>query len=262
MGSRAAVQMYTLRDQTKTASDFADSLKKISDIGYEAVQLSAVGCMGGDGPEVDAADGRKMLDDNGLETIATHRGWDDLANETQREIDFHQTLGCTYTAIGGIPGPYREKGADGFREFVKDSAATIARLKEAGITWGYHNHAHEFVRYAPGPKTWYDIFIDEGGPDFTLELDTYWAVHAGADPIAIFDRCQGRVPVIHVKDKEVVDNEAIMAPIGEGNLNWDGIIESGQRAGVEWYAVEQDRCYRDPFDCLKSSFEFLVSKGV
>jgi sugar phosphate isomerase/epimerase len=262
MGSKAAVQMYTLRDETKTEAEFADSLKKISDIGYEAVQLSAVGCMNGDDPEVDATQGRKMLDDHGLKCIATHRDWDDLENETQREVDFHQTLGCTYTAIGGIPGPYREKGAEGFREFVKDSAEPIARLKEAGITWGYHNHAHEFVRYAAGPKTWYDIFIDEGGPDFTLELDTYWAVHAGADPIAIFDRCHGRVPVIHVKDKEVVNNEPIMSPVGEGNLNWDGIIDSCKRAGVEWYAVEQDRCYRDAFDCLKSSFEFLVSKGV
>ena len=41
MASKLAVQMFTVREFTKTAAEFADSLKKISDIGYEAVQLSA-----------------------------------------------------------------------------------------------------------------------------------------------------------------------------------------------------------------------------
>ena len=53
-----------------------------------------------------------------------------------------------------------------------------------------------------------------------------------------------------------------MCPVGEGNLDWDGIIEAGDKAGVEWYAVEQDTCRRDAFDCLRSSLEFLTSKGV
>ena len=262
MASKSAVQMYTIRDFTKTAADFAESLKKCSDIGYEAVQLSAVGCMGGESPEVSAEEARKMLDDNGLKCIATHRGWDDLADKTEAEIEFHKTIGCDFAAIGGLPGPYREKKADGFRQFVSDAVPVLAKLKEAGIRFGYHNHAHEFERYAVGPKTLIDIFIDEGGPDFMIELDTYWAVHGGADPIPVLERSSGRVAVIHVKDKEVIDNEPVMCPIGEGNLNWDGIIAAGEKAGVEWYAVEQDTCRRDQFDCLKSSFDFLKSKGV
>jgi len=262
MASKAAVQLYTLRDFTKTASDLAETLRKCRGMGYEAAQFSAVGAMGGESPEVSAEDARKMLDDLGMKCIATHRGWDDLANNTEAEIEFHQTLGCTYAAIGGLPGPYREKKAEGFRQFVKDAEPAIAKLKEAGITFGYHNHAHELERYAPGPKTLLDIFIDEGGMDFAIELDTYWAVHGGADPIVILERCLGRVPVIHVKDKEVVDNEPGMCPIGEGNLNWDGIIAMGNKAGVQWYAVEQDTCRRDPFDCMRASFDFLTSKGL
>lgn len=262
MASKSAVQCYTLRDFMKTKEEFIESMKKCSEIGYEAVQLSAVGAMNGDEPEVDAAEARKILDDLGLKVIATHRDWDDLVNNTEAEIEFHQTLGCSYTAIGGIPQPYRGEGADGYSRFAKDSQGTIAKLKEASITWGYHNHSFEFERYADGPKTHYDILIEEGGPDFTLEVDTYWVVHAGADPIAIFERCPGRVPVIHVKDKEVDGNEGLMAPIGEGNLNWDGIIAACEKAGTEWYAVEQDTCRRDPFDCLRSSFEFLKSKGL
>jgi sugar phosphate isomerase/epimerase len=262
MASKAAVQLYTLRDYTKTATDLVKTLEKCRAIGYEAAQFSAVGAMSGDSPQVTAKEAKRMLDDHGMKCVATHRGWEDLAKKTEQEIEFHHALGCNYAAIGGLPGVYREKKAEGFRKFLEESEPVIAKLKEAGIAFGYHNHAHELERYAPGPKTLLDIFIDEGGIDFTLELDTYWAVHGGADPIVILERCFGRVPVIHVKDKEVVGNEPVMCPIGEGNLNWDGIIAAGEKAGVQWYAVEQDTCRRDPFDCLKSSFEFLTSKGL
>ena len=49
-----------------------------------------------------------------------------------------------------------------------------------------------------------------------------------------------------------------MAPVGEGNLDWDGIIPACVAAGVEWYAVEQDDYLSDPFDCLRSSYEYLA----
>jgi sugar phosphate isomerase/epimerase len=50
--------------------------------------------------------------------------------------------------------------------------------------------------------------------------------------------------------------------VGEGNLPWDTILPACERAGVEWYAVEQDICRRDPFDCLRSSFTFLSEHGI
>ncbi|GAB4451916.1 MAG: sugar phosphate isomerase/epimerase [Armatimonadaceae bacterium] len=266
--SQLAVQMYTVRDHTKTAAAFAESLEKIAKIGYPAVQLSAVGAMntpeGASKPEVDARTVRQMLDDNGLKCIATHRSWDQLANRTDDEIAFHKELSCDYVAIGGIPGGYDRDSADAYRRFVEDSRPVIAKLKEAGIRFGHHNHAHEFQRIAPdSPRTLWDILIDEGGPDYYLELDLYWAWHAGVDPADLMRRCTGRVPVIHLKDKEVVAKDGpVMAPIGEGNLPWDSIIAACRDAGTEWYCVEQDVCRRDPFDCLRSSFEYLSSKGL
>lgn len=258
--SQLAVQMYTIRDQTKTAEDLAASLQKLHAIGYEAVQLSAVGAMDGETPLVSATLARKMLDDNGLRCAATHRNWDTLVNDTDKEIEFHQTLGCNYTAIGGIPGRYAEWGEDGFRQFVQDAAPVIARLKAARIRWGYHNHDHEFVRLESGHQTRYDIFLDQENADFMLEIDVYWAIHAGVNPERLFERCKGRVPVVHLKDKEVVPKQGpIMAAIGEGNMDWAHILPACAAAGVEVYAVEQDVCPRDPFDCLRSSYAFLTS---
>lgn len=264
MASKLAVQMYTVRDFTKTSADLAESLDKIAKIGYKAVQLSAVGAMNGETPEVDAATARKMLDDRGLACIATHRSWDQLAGNTDAEIEFHKTLDCPFTAIGGIPQSYGADGPDGYRRFVADSAPVIAKLKAAGIGFGHHNHSHEFQRYEPGsPKTLFDILIEEGGPDYLLEVDIYWVWHAGVDPAALMRRCKGRTPVIHIKDKEVVPKDGpVIAAIGEGNLPWDTIIPACEEAGTEWYGIEQDVCRRDPFDCLRSSYEYLTAKGL
>lgn len=263
MESKAAVQLYTLREHTRTARGFADSLARIAAIGYRAVQLSAVGAMDGEQPEVDARTARTMLDDHGLRCIATHRSWDTLADDTESEIAFHHELGCNFTAIGGIPTSYGARGADGYRQFVRDAAPVIDRFKAAGIRWGHHNHAHEFERVSTGGSTLFDILIDEGGPDYLLEIDVYWAWHAGVDPSRLMERCAGRAPVIHLKDREVIAKEGpVIAAVGEGNLPWDTILAACRSAGVEWYAVEQDICRRDPFDCLRSSFAFLTANGI
>ncbi|RYG56885.1 sugar phosphate isomerase/epimerase, partial [bacterium] len=144
--------------------------------------------------------------------------------------------------------------------FVTDAEPVIAKLKAAGIKFGYHNHAFEFERYGfenGEPVTFFDVFINSSNPDLMLELDLYWISHAGVNPERIIERSAGRIPFIHIKDKEVVSKEPRMAPIGEGNLDWANLIPACAKAGVEWIAVEQDTCYRDPFDCLKSSFEYL-----
>jgi len=257
MRSKLATQMYTIRDFVTTQKDLAESLKKIADIGYPAVQLSAVGAMNGEKPEVSPKLARQMLDDNGLKCIATHRSWDALVNSTESEIDFHHVLGCDFVAIGGIFGERHAQGAEGYKSFVAEAKPVIAKLAADGLRFGYHNHSHEFERYGAERKTFFDILVTEGAPDLMIEMDVYWVEHAGFNPIRIIEQLHGRLPVIHIKDKEVAEGGPVMAPIGEGNLDWPNLIPALNAAGTQWYAVEQDVCRRDPFDCLKSSFDFL-----
>lgn len=263
MDSKLAVQMYTLREHTESAADLAKTLEKVAAIGYPAIQISAVKAMAGDNPQVDVRTARKMLDDHGLKCIATHRSWDGLRNNLSAEVDFHRELDCDYVAIGGISGTH-PRTPEGFRQFIEEAKPVIAGLKQAGIRFGHHNHSHEFFRPERGGKTLEDILIDEAPEDLMLELDLYWIEHAGLNCVRILERCHGRVPVIHIKDKEALSdsNDTRMAPIGEGNMDWDGIIPACEAAGVKWYCVEQDQCYRDAFDCLKSSFEYLREKGL
>jgi sugar phosphate isomerase/epimerase len=259
MINKLAAQFYTLREYTTTAEGFRNSLQVCHEIGYAGVQLSAVGCMNGDKPEVSAAQAKEMLEASGLVCCATHRPWKRLVENTDEEIDFHKTLGCDFAAIGGISGDYGVH-PDSYRRFLRDAEPVIEKLKAAGIRFGFHNHEHEFIRNPETGKPCYDILIDEGGPDLMLEVDTFWAVIAGVDPANIFARCPGRVPVIHVKDLEVVEKIGpVMCPVGEGNLDWERIVKTCDDSGTEWYVVEQDDCRRDPFSCLRSSWEYLSS---
>ena len=262
-GTYLAVQMYTVREFTKTGNGLAESLEKIARMGYKAVQFSAVGCMNGDAPEVSPAQARKWLDANGLTCIATHRDWNNLMTRTDQEIAFHREIGCTYAAIGGIPPAYGHT-PDGYRRWLTDARPVIAKLKAAGIQFGHHNHSVEFTRFPADPRgNLHNILVEEGGADLMLELDLYWIEHAGLHAERVLERCHGRVPVIHLKDKEVVAKDGpVMAPIGEGNMDWPHIVPACQAAGVRWYAIEQDICRRDPFDCLKASFAYLAGMGL
>ena len=261
--SNLAVQMYTIRDFLKTETDLAQSLKKVAAMGYQAVQMSAVAAMGGETPLVSPQRARQLLDENGLKCIATHRSWDDLVNKTEQEIEFHQALGCDYAAIGSIPGGFSGQGADGYRQWAIDAQPVIAKLKAAGIGFGYHNHAFEFERTQRGPggsrHTRFDVLMENGGPDLTFEIDVYWIDHSGANARKWIEKLNGKIPVVHIKDKEMAGNEPVMAPIGEGLLDWDELLPALDKSGTKWIAVEQDTCYRDPFDSLKSSFDFLAA---
>ena len=80
----------------------------------------------------------------------------------------------------------------------------------------------------------------------------------GGDPAAWIRKVAGRIPCVHLKDMGVSNaREPFMMEVGEGNLNWPEILKACKAAGVKWYIIEQDVCYRDPFDSLETSLKNL-----
>ena len=70
-----------------------------------------------------------------------------------------------------------------------------------------------------------------------------------------------RAVCVHFKDLEIVENNAVMAEVMEGNLDWDAIIAACEDAGTQWALVEQDICRRDPFESMEISYNNLKTKG-
>ncbi len=250
-GSVIAAQLYTVRDFTKTPADIARTLRRVREIGYEAVQVSAFG-------PIDKRELRKLLDSEGLRCASTHIGFNEMRDETARVVEEHKILGCDYPAIGSMPQKYRNP--EGFHQFAREASEVAAKLAEHGLTFGYHNHSFELERY--GEKTGLQLLMEECGPCVTFEIDTYWIQHGGGCPAAWVRRAAGRIPLLHLKDMTILDGKQAMAEVGEGNLDWPGILAAARDAGVVWFFVEQDVCQRDPFDSLAISLRNLRKMGL
>ena len=250
--SQIAAQLYTVRDFTKTPTDIAQTLNKVKQLGYDAVQCSALG-------PIETAELKRLVDGEGLSICATHADYERMRTEPQSLIDEHQLLGCKYVAISSMPGS--DRSAEGFARFAKEASEVAQRLAEGGLVVSYHNHSFELERF--DGRTGLEILCDESNPDLLKsELDTYWIQHGGGDPAAWIRKLKGRIPTIHVKDMEMQGSTQLFAEVGEGNLNWSAILEACKEASVEWYIVEQDTCQRDPFESLGISLSNLKGMGV
>lgn len=250
--SPIAAQLYTVRQYIQNPADFAQSMRKIREIGYKAVQLSGIG-------PIDPRDQKKVLDNEGLTACATHVSLDRLQHELDAVIEEHHLYECRHCALGGLPDSYRN--TDGYHRFAQKASDIAQRLADAGITFSYHNHNFEFQIY--GDKTGLEILFTESNPDlFNMEIDTYWVQSGGGSPVHWIEKCTGRIPLLHLKDMTIIDSKQTMAEVGEGNLDWPAILDAAKRSGVEWYLVEQDECKRDPFESLEISFRNLKAMGL
>ena len=106
--------------------------------------------------------------------------------------------------------------------------------------------------------------LDDMTPEeLGFTLDTYWVQAGGADIYQWLDILQDRIPCVHFKDMAVSGWNPIMAPVGDGNLNFPAIVKKLNELGKTKYAlVEQDTCQGSPFDCLQRSHDYLRSLGL
>lgn len=259
MTTQIGAQMYTLRDHCKTPGDIARTCARLKQIGFGAVQASALG-------PIKAKELRKILDDNGLVCAATHRGLDQMRDTPEALIEEHQILGCELTALGG----FGFGGADepAWDKFIQDFNAAAKVLNAKGLRVGYHNHSHEWSPFGPADKIGVEKapitkLINGLDDSVWFELDTYWVAHAGGDPAAWIRKVAGRIPAVHVKDMTITQERVQkMCEVGAGSLNWPAVLEACKAAGVKWYLIERDNGDLDPFDSLKISLENLNKMGI
>ncbi|PZD93770.1 sugar phosphate isomerase/epimerase [Paenibacillus sambharensis] len=250
-----AVQLYTLRKFTQTAESLDETLAKVAAMGYKAVQVSAIG-------PIEPKQVKASADRHGLRICATHVGYNRLKEDLERVIDEHKLWDCRYVGLGMMPGEFRETPG-GYDLFAAECSAIAERIRDAGLQFVYHNHRFEFERTGEGARvTGMERLMEQTAADaFHFELDTYWAQAGGADPAAWIRKLDGRMKVVHLKDMEVVDDQAVYAEVGHGNMNWDAILAACRETGMEWYIVEQDECRRDPFESLAMSYEYLAERA-
>ena len=240
-----SVQLYTLRDFLKSPSDVAATLKRVKKIGYAAVELAGLG-------QTPAKDWAAILNGEGLLCSGAHISFEVMNTQTDLVIEQARLFNCSALAVPVFWG----KSMAEFEKFATELNRAADRFVPARIRIGYHNHSHELVRF--DRRTPLEMLCDKLSQSIWFELDTYWLVNGGADPIDWIRRCSGRAVCVHLKDMIIdADGKHHMAEVGEGNLNWKGILAATASSGTQWLVVEQDICQDDPFACLERSWHNL-----
>ena len=250
--SQVAAQLYTLRDQCKTEADIAQTLQRVSQIGYKAVQASALGPISEE----------KLLQicrDNGLTLCATHESLSALLESPDQIIERLQKLECKHTALGS-PGGVDLASPAGVMDYCRRVDIAAQKFVEAGLSLSHHNHHFEFRKL--GDKPVLQIVL-ENTKHLTFEVDTYWVQYGGANPTSFVELCHNRLPLLHLKDYAIdAENKPYFAEIGNGNLEFPAIIAAAEKGGCEWFIVEQDTTPGDPFDSLQTSFDYIQTNLV
>ncbi len=246
-------QFYTLREFCKTPRDLASSLEKVAEIGYRTVQISGV-CPYE--PEWLA----DRLREYGLRAVLTHTNPDRIRTDTHAVFLEHKSFNCRYIGIGSMPGGFDHP--ENYDAFVRNFRPVGEQIAHWGGKLMYHNHQMELSKAPDGFR-----YLEKMAEDFSPQalgftLDTYWIQYAGGDPAFWISQLAGRVPCIHLKDMTCAGKEQRMAPVGQGNMNFERVFAAAEEAGTEYMLVEQDNCYNeDPFICLKRSYEYLTAVG-
>ena len=226
-------QLYSARD----AGPWADTLKTLATAGYTQVEGFA-------GVYQDAAGFKALLDDNGLTMPSGHFfpvGSFEEGLETS--LATAKTLGMERVFCPAPEDAYRN-GADAaaWIDLAKRLEAACARVTDAGLRFGWHNHHWEFMPLSGGEIAM-ELML-EHAPSIEWEMDVAWVVRGGGDPLAYISKYADRITTAHVKDiapQGECEDEDGWADVGHGTMDWPALMIALREAGVDLFVMEHDK---------------------
>lgn len=239
-----SIQLYSLREMAE--SDFEGMLRLVSQIGFTGVEFA--GCGGYSAPEMAA-----LLKKYNLHSVGAHIALDKLQNSLGEELAYHKAIGTQNIIV-----PY---AAVSNRQEVMSLAEQLCvigpEVKEAGFTFAYHNHAHEFEK--EDDMYLLDILLDNVPAHLlSLELDVYWAQYAGVDYMAYIQKHQERIHMLHLKQMADIQSKRCV-DLGDGIINFDALLTIGMEQGIEHYVLEQEEFAVSAKDSLENGFKHIMS---
>ncbi|MEO3940423.1 sugar phosphate isomerase/epimerase [Paenarthrobacter nicotinovorans] len=276
------VQAMMLKDSFADIGAF-ETLRKVSAIGYNAVEISQIPMTPENVDELDRSRTELGMDIAALSVyLEGRKGFavETLADHFDKIVDEAKRLDTSLLRIGMLPFGAM-KSLDSVIEFAKQANGYAERLQEHGISLYYHNHHIEFAKF--DGKYMLDI-IAENSPAMGMEIDVHWVQRGGLDPVRTLEKYAGKTAMVHLKDYRIGQlpeasfgllekgdfagfmaefrNVVQFAEVGEGNLDFPSIIPAAVAAGAQYLLVEQDELYgRTVWDALQTSYDNLVAMG-
>jgi sugar phosphate isomerase/epimerase len=278
---RFGLQTYSLRYDAK--EDFPGTLALIRKLGFEELEVS-------NWPGHTAAEYRRLLDDNGLKAVSMMASYQQLDNNLAQLAEDAHALGASYVVCSTLPQKryMTDEECRHGAEFLNRRGESLAAAK---LSCCYHTHGTEFhpapagvaakdaasaagtaspaSRARPGAAipgaTIFDLLAQRTDPRFAnFEMDIYWIVYAGQDPVALLHRYPGRFPLTHIKDirpgtplgglpRDVREEDSV--PLGTGLVDIPAALRAAQQTGVKHYFIEDEAV--DAAEQIPQSLRFL-----
>jgi len=215
--------------------------KELETYGYNAGKIFGMSVK-------DYADHIKQL---GMKTVSGHYGIDLVEQDWDRACTDAKLMGQEYVVV-----PYLDKKRVENTDQIKKTCDILNKAGEKanqyGLKMGYHNHAFEFQK-VENDKLIFDIMLQELQPSLvSIELDLFWVVNAGFDPLAYFSAYPGRFHQWHVKDMSKT-NRNHNADVGTGSIDFKKIFEQAEKSGMKHFYIEQETYPLNPEASVKQS---------
>ncbi|TWR28982.1 sugar phosphate isomerase/epimerase [Mucilaginibacter pallidiroseus] len=253
---RVGLQLYSLRDYLP--KDVKGVIAKVAKAGYKEVETYGYSKQNGFWG-LSAKEFSALLKAHGLTTPSGHYGMDEFfgtgkTTEFESYIEAAKATGQTYIVIPSLNHEFIKSVTD-FKSVAAKMNTAAAVCKKHGLKLGYHNHNFEWEKI--GGTTFYDTILAETDPKLVaMEMDLYWVVRAGYNPIDIFKKHPGRFAMVHVKDMDKANNE-LNTEIGTGKINFKSIVAQSKLAGIKHFIVEQENFKIDPYKSIAQSSAYL-----
>ncbi|MEO8534627.1 MAG: sugar phosphate isomerase/epimerase [Flavobacterium sp.] len=256
------LQLYTLRDELP--KDIKGTLEKVSSAGFTTVEtygFSIKDQFFGLLP----VEFKKLLDTNNLKAVSGHYGIgsflaDGNTTELKAAIDAVKILKSEYLTIPWVDPPFR-KNIEDYKKIASRLNEAGKMCQKAGLKLAYHNHDFEFENH--NGLTGYEILLKETDKNLVyFEIDLYWVVRSGKDPLQLFKENPGRFKMWHVKDMDKI-NSALNTEIGSGSIDFKPIFKEAKLSGVQHLFVEQENNFAvNAIASIKTSCDFILNNLI
>ena len=240
------IQLYMVKEDME--KDTPGTLKQLGEMGY--TQIESYGGNKGMFWGMSNKDFKKLAGDNGLTLISSH--YNDEPAGFEAQVEKAAEIGMKYL-ICPWKGP--QKSIDNFKKFADEFNKNGEICKKHGLRFGYHPHDYPYKKV--DGQLPIDVLLANTDRDLVdFEMDVYWVVRAGQDPISWLDVYPGRFKLIHVKDMDKTDPK-LNTEAGTGSIDYKKIFAATKSEGVKYYILEQENFKIDPYVSIAQSNKYL-----
>ena len=236
-----SIQLFSVHDIADV--DFIGTLEKLAGMGYTGVEFAGYGGLS-------AHKMKDVLTANKLKPVGAHIGVEGLTKSLDEEIAYHKVLGTEYIICPFLGIKTREDAL----KMAETLRPVVVKCKDEGFKFACHNHAQDFTK--DGGEYLLDILFNNLPPEAVIELDVFWAVYAGVDPLAYMEKHKDRLKLLHIKQ---IDKDKKCVDLNQGLIDFKKIITVAKTLGVEHFVLEQEEYEVSSIVSVKNDIDYIYS---